>query len=299
MMNGIDISHWQGGLNLDAVPCDFMIAKATEGVNYVDPTCDKFVQAAIRKGIKWGFYHFIDQSDIIAQADFFVDNCKNYFGHGIAVVDYEMYGLEQGAANLERFIDRVHEKTGVWVMVYVSQSVTHEQDFSSICKKCALWLAQYGSNNPTGYQSEPWHKAPNYWGAISMHQYTSHGQLDGYSGNLDLDIFYGDATAWDKIARGSNEAPAPAPAPKPAPATDGVTALARLVIRGDFGNGDARKANIYRAVQGRVNAICGRKGGSSAYDDVARDVIAGRYGNGEARKAALYRAVQSRVNELV
>ena len=27
-MNGIDISSWQTGINLDVVPCDFVICKA-------------------------------------------------------------------------------------------------------------------------------------------------------------------------------------------------------------------------------------------------------------------------------
>ena len=30
-MNGIDISNWQKGIDLAAVPCDFVIAKATQG----------------------------------------------------------------------------------------------------------------------------------------------------------------------------------------------------------------------------------------------------------------------------
>ena len=35
-MNGIDISNWQKGINLAAVPGDFVIMKVTEGTGYVD-----------------------------------------------------------------------------------------------------------------------------------------------------------------------------------------------------------------------------------------------------------------------
>lgn len=89
--------------------------------------------------------------------------------------------------------------------------------------------------------------------------------------------------------------------------------LARRVIAGEFGNGDARRAALgsrYSEVQAEVNRILA--GGSSApaaqapaaddVDDLARRVIAGEFGNGAARRAALgdrYAEVQARVNEML
>lgn len=87
-----------------------------------------------------------------------------------------------------------------------------------------------------------------------------------------------------------------------------VTDLAKRVIAGEFGNGDARKAALgsrYDEVQAEVNRILNGGGSSSPsvdIDQMARDVIAGKYGNGDARKAALgsnYDAVQARVNEIL
>ena len=46
--NGIDISNWQRGIDLSKVPCDFVIAKATEGTGYVDKSCDGFIQQALK-----------------------------------------------------------------------------------------------------------------------------------------------------------------------------------------------------------------------------------------------------------
>ena len=37
MMNGIDISGHQQGIDLAAVPCDFVIIKATQGISFVNP----------------------------------------------------------------------------------------------------------------------------------------------------------------------------------------------------------------------------------------------------------------------
>ncbi|WP_419049041.1 N-acetylmuramoyl-L-alanine amidase [Enorma massiliensis] len=92
-----------------------------------------------------------------------------------------------------------------------------------------------------------------------------------------------------------------------------VAELARRVIAGEFGNGDARRAALgsrYDEVQAEVNRIlAGGSGGDAAQspaaddvDDLARRVIAGEFGNGAARKAALgdrYAEVQARVNEML
>lgn len=93
--------------------------------------------------------------------------------------------------------------------------------------------------------------------------------------------------------------------------TTNLSAVARDVIAGKYGNGDARKKALeakgynYNAVQAEVNRLL--KGTASSYDvtKIARDVIAGKYGNGEARKKALeakgydYNRVQAEVNRLL
>ena len=92
-----------------------------------------------------------------------------------------------------------------------------------------------------------------------------------------------------------------------------VAELARRVIAGEFGNGNARRAALgsrYDDVQAEVNRIlAGGSGGGAAQapasddvDDLARRVLAGEFGNGSARKAALgsrYAEVQARVNEML
>ena len=90
MLNGIDISGWQEGLDLSQVPCDFVIIKGTGGNGYVSSTCDGFVQQAIALGKPYGVYHFAREvgfaDSAINEARWFVDNCRNYFdGNGSAV----------------------------------------------------------------------------------------------------------------------------------------------------------------------------------------------------------------------
>ena len=90
-----------------------------------------------------------------------------------------------------------------------------------------------------------------------------------------------------------------------------IEALAQAVIRGDYGNGDARRVALganYDAVQARVNEILGVGGSSSGssggadIEALAQAVIRGDYGNGEERRrrlGSLYDAVQARVNEIL
>ena len=217
-LNGIDISHWQKGLDLSKVPCDFAIMKATEGTGYVDPCCDPWVQACKRLGKLWGFYHFLAGGDPVKEADHFVDSCLNYFGEGIPVLDYEMYG-RIGTAGAKRFLDRVYERTKVRCVVYMSRSVCREEDWSEIAPNHALWVAQYANGNPTGYQSDPWFPSGSMgaFTAVTIHQYTSTGRLSGYAGNLDLDIAYLDRDAWARIANGDREGAAPPPGAQPPP----------------------------------------------------------------------------------
>ena len=103
----------------------------------------------------------------------------------------------------------------------------------------------------------------------------------------------------NRIQAGGSSAPAQ-------PAAPDVDALARAVIRGDYGNGDARRAALganYDAVQARVNEILGAGGsGGTDVDALARAVIRGDYGNGAERRrrlGSLYDTVQARVNEIL
>lgn len=289
-MNGIDVSGWQRGINIDAVPADFVITKATQGKSYVNPDCDRVVQACKRLGKCWGFYHYIDGSGVEGEAQFFVNNCKNYFGEGVPCLDWESVQNAAWGNNdyLQRLVARVIELTGVPPLIYASASVYPW----TIAKanNCGAWVAQYADNDATGYQSKPWNE-----GAYTcvIRQYSSNGRLSGYNGALDLNKAYITREQWGKYAnpKGGNSGGSSAPT---APAID-LDSVAIDVIKGKYGNGDARKAALganYSRVQQRVNELL----------KMANKAIRGDYGNGAARRNALgsdYAAVQSVVNYLM
>ena len=65
----LDISNHQGA-NFKLGGYDGYIFKASEGIYFVDKTCDIFVEQAKKLNKPWGVYHFLDGSDVIKQAQF-------------------------------------------------------------------------------------------------------------------------------------------------------------------------------------------------------------------------------------
>lgn len=296
-MNGIDISNWQKGIDLAAVPCDFVIAKATQGTGYTSPDCVRQVEQAMSLGKKVGVYHYIGGQGAVSEMDFFIDSIKNWVGKVMIVLDWEQ-GENRAWGNLgylEQCIARVKERTGIPPVVYASASVFPWD----LCRKhnCGAWVAQYADNNATGYQDSPWNEGKY---RCMMRQYSSHGRLPGYGGNLDLNKFYGDAAAWDRYANPKGSAqPAPQPQPTPHPtAPQGSTRdLVDRVMRGEFGDGEARRAALgtrYDEVQNFINHI-----DQASVDTLVAEVKAGRYGNNPVRERVLgkrYKAVQDKIN---
>lgn len=299
-MRGFDISDWQKDIDVNAVDYDFVICKATQGTSYVNGYCDVNIQKAKQAGKPWGFYHFMWDCDPVEQADYFYANCKNYFGEGIPILDYEDGG-RIGSDAAKRFLDRIYELTGVRCLFYtyrnVVQSPHDDEDWGAIAQNHALWVAQYANDAPTGYQDSPWLPGGGFgaWDSIVMHQYTSHGRLDGYGGNLDLDIAYMDKDAWTAYATGGKPTTEP---PAQYGASGTAVELAAAVMRGEYGDGEARREALgerYNEVQAVINKVA-----SATADELATDVLNGVYGNGETRKAVLgsrYDEVQAIVND--
>lgn len=101
-------------------------------------------------------------------------------------------------------------------------------------------------------------------------------------------------------------APNSKPAPKPVPQKT-VDQLAREVIDGKHGNGDARKKSLgsqYTPVQKRVNQLLAPNSKLKPNDTIAREVVQGLWGNGADRKARLekagynYNTIQNLVNRI-
>lgn len=215
-LQGIDVSSWQPSDITERVAGEFAIVKVTQGTSYVNPRAESQLAAAVRSGKEVGLYHYAGGGNCENEADYFVAHAGGWVGKAVLALDWEAnQNASWGNAQWSTcFVRRVKARTGVVPMVYVQQSALW-QVAGARAENAGLWVAQYASMSPTGYQNQPWRLGND---AEAMRQYTSSGLLPGYSGYLDLDYFRGDRTAWRKYANPNGSAAAPAPAPKPSPA---------------------------------------------------------------------------------
>lgn len=216
-MNGVDVASYQTGIDFSRVPCDFAIIKATEGTGYVNPACNSQYASAKGAGKLLGLYHYATGGNAVNEANYFIDNIRNYVGSAILCIDWESGGNAAwgNMSYLEELCRQVIKRTNVIPLIYVQAS--EYGPVSAVAKKlnAGLWIAQYASMDPTGYQSHPWNEGSY---GCAIRQYSSNGRLPGWGGPLDLNLAYMDKSAWQRYASPSGKAPAPAPAPKPKPA---------------------------------------------------------------------------------
>lgn len=202
-MNGIDISSYQAELNAGIVPSDFVFIKATEGTNYINPTWREQAGQVTQANKLLGFYHFASTGNPIAEADFFISVVKDYIGKAVLVLDFEAGAINAwGNVGARQFLNRVKEKTGINPMIYMSAEVTRQFNWSITSGNTPLWVAQYASMSPTGYQSAPWADGKGYgaWSSAAIHQYSSSGSLANWDGHLDLNLAYINASQWNELA---------------------------------------------------------------------------------------------------
>lgn len=222
MLNVIDISSYQAGLKISAVPADGVIVKATQSNNYINPFFKSHANATLSAGKLLGVYHFFDATVPVAnQVAYFLKVVKPYLGKAILCLDFENTAGSNVRNNTQvarayDFVTRIKAKTGVRMILYTNLDFENHLNFSAfVANNYALWIAQYDTMNvQRGF------KVPTLTGKLvnfksyAIHQYSSAGRLNGYSGDLDLDIFYGDRKAWLAYAKTSTPAPTPKNDPK-------------------------------------------------------------------------------------
>lgn len=229
-LNGIDISSFQKGINLSAVPGQFVWIKASEGVNWSDPELANNIASARKAGKLVGFYHYarpLADSGNTAQAE--SDSFLKFVipllqaGDRLAL-DWEAEN-QQNTAWAKEWLDRVYAATGVRSAFYANFSSLNAYDWTFVAKDYPLWLAQYPTSVAQGYGPVATHgDVKSYW-TLDSWQYSDKGQIDGFAGALDLDIFFGTAQDW--VGKGykvpapqPSPVPTPTPTPEPTPAPD-------------------------------------------------------------------------------
>ena len=208
-MSGIDTASYQCGIGRTAG--DFRIVKLTEGTSYTNPCYKSQMSTA---PALTGLYHFASNGDWKAEADHFIKVAKPYIGRSVLVLDYEpAHPNPQWAKS---WLDYVYQKTGVRPMIYMGLSVENSYNWSAVANSdYALWISQYNNYNSVyGFHPRSLYGSVRHWKSTAIFQYTSSGRLPGWSGNLDFNVFYGNAQSWRAYAMTNGHRPA---ATKPTP----------------------------------------------------------------------------------
>jgi lysozyme len=205
VMNGIDVSSNNLGLDIRKLKgVDFVIVKATEGTQYVNPDMAAQIRGTLDSGRQLGLYHYAKSGSPVAEADFFLKTVGAHLGKAPLFLDWEDRGaLAKGPTAALLFLERIFLRTGVRPLLYTSLDIENNYDWGRVVEaNYGLWVAQYNNyNTVNGFEMRDLYGRLVHWPNCAMHQYSSCGRLSGYNGNLDFNVFFGDPAAWQKYAQ--------------------------------------------------------------------------------------------------
>jgi lysozyme len=187
-VHGIDVSHHQQNIDWAAVRLDsihFVLMKASEGENFLDPQFRKNWRAARQQGLVRGAYHFYRPSVLAeVQARQFIKVVQLENGDLPPVLDLEVtdnrpkHIILKGAKIWLRLIERHY---GVKPIIYVNQHWYYNYVQQNI-EGYDIWLAAYNPDNrPKLRDGKEW----VFW------QYTANGRVKGISTAVDRNVFDG------------------------------------------------------------------------------------------------------------
>lgn len=269
MLNGIDVSAWQGTIDWKKVKdsgVEAVILKAggSDDGFYTDSKFEANYKGAKEVGLKVGAYYFVG-SQFVTRADGeadalrFLNIIKGKQFDMPVYVDVEATRPEdkEGATNATSAFCLYMEQKGYFVGIYASEvSGFRDRLNDSKLGSFTHWVACYGDEEP----------AIKYGGW----QYSSSGKVNGIDGNVDMDKFenYSDVIIKGGFNGYANKIKQEAVLP-----TKKVTEIkhksnddiANEVLKGLWGNGDDRKKKLndagynYNAIQEIVNNKCKAK----------------------------------------
>ena len=167
-------------------PAFFVIMKATEGSDMVDPSYAENVAQAQEGHMIKGAYHFMTTlSDIETQVENFIKNAVVEKGDFPPVLDIETPHkkvAEIGEENIRKmalkWLKAVENHYGVKPVIYTNDLFRKKYLSTPEFKEYDFWLARYSKKGP---ESGEW----------LLWQFTQTGRPRGISGHADINIFDG------------------------------------------------------------------------------------------------------------
>jgi lysozyme len=146
----IDISHWDGEVDFQAVAGDGILGvvqKATQGQLDIDPTYERNRANATQAGLLWGAYHFGTGEDGVAQAEHFLSVVGDS-DDVLLALDFEQNtdGSSMDLDEARAFVTHVQARTGRFPGLYGGSYLKGLIGAASdpVLVQCWLWIAEYG-----------------------------------------------------------------------------------------------------------------------------------------------------------
>ena len=186
MMNGIDVSKWQGSIDWNKVKAsgiDFVIIRAGYGKT-VDHKFETNYKGATAAGLNVGAYWYsYALSEAAARNE--AAACINVLsGKQFSMPIYFDVEERDQLAKSATFVSSIitafcteMEKAGYFAGFYMSRSPLQTKTTEDVRKRFAIWVAEYN-------------KRLNYTGTVGIWQKSDKGRVNGISGNVDLDECY-------------------------------------------------------------------------------------------------------------
>ena len=191
---GIDVSHYQGKINWQAVPLDpnvrYVYIKATESSGIVDEYYRKNLYEARRAGLPVGVYHFFSpSSSAMMQLKNFFDNVDPRQQDLIPIIDVEKRGRGSSLdfhGKLSAVLRETEKYFGVKPIIYTGVNFYNEH-LAGRYVDYKFMIARYGDEIPPLFDDVP----------IIMWQFTSHGSVSGIQGDVDRSCLMDNYTLQD------------------------------------------------------------------------------------------------------
>jgi lysozyme len=197
-IRGIDVSHHQGTIEWPAVRrsgVSFAYLKATEGGDFVDPLFTSNWNDAQAAGLAVGEYHYFTFCrEAALQAKHFITIVPRTSGALPPVVDLEFGGNcatipapAKLRTDLAAFVEELHAHYGQQPVLYVTREF-YDAYLRDVPAPGGLWVRDV-FRLPRWVQHDGW----------TLWQYANRGSVPGIEGAVDLNVFNGDASAWERF----------------------------------------------------------------------------------------------------
>lgn len=185
----IDISHHQvqSKINYDklAKQVKLAIIRTQYGSKLIDRNYKTHHKEFQKRGVPTACYAWvrgISENDMRVEAADFYDRTKD-LKPTFWFLDVEEKSMEDMRAGISAYVDELRRLGAKKIGIYIAHHLYREFNLN-LSEVDAIWIPHYGRNNGKVDSK------PHFY--CDIHQFTSVGRLDGYSGNLDLNRIISD-----------------------------------------------------------------------------------------------------------